>query len=175
MPKAQRVYGNGTPEVYVLPVPIAFQTAPTSSQTNYEIGQVVYTPPNTPTAFYIYAGGGNWVEFTSSSTGVFPGALTASNGNITATNGNLVLGTAGNKLSIATGANASTGTTAAMIAGVVTVASTAVTTSSIILYSRDTSGGTAGQVAISAQSAGSFTLTSSSNTETSTFNYLIIN
>ena len=67
MPKAQRVYGNGTPEVYVLPVPIAFQTAPTSSQTNYEIGQVVYTPPHTPTAFYLYAGGGNWVQFANSS------------------------------------------------------------------------------------------------------------
>jgi hypothetical protein len=102
--------------------------------------------------------------------------LTATLGAITATNGNLVLGTAGNKLSIATGANASVGTTAAMTGspGTVTVTSTAVTTSSVILFARDTVGGTAGQVSISAQSAGSFTLLSTGN-ETSTFNYLIIN
>jgi hypothetical protein len=42
------------------------------------------------------------------------------------------------------------------------------------LFSRKTTGGTPGQVSITAQSAGSFTLTSTGN-ETSTFNYLIIN
>lgn len=102
--------------------------------------------------------------------------LTATSGAITATNGNLVLGTAGNKLSITTGSNASLGTTAAMSGtpGAVTVSTTACTTSSIILFSRATTGGTPGQVSITAQSAGSFTLTSTGN-ETSTFNYLIIN
>jgi|GEM_PF-3073136 len=116
------------------------------------------------------------------STVVAPGSvtatttLTATSGNITATNGNLSLGTAGNKLLIATGANASVGTTAVMSGspGAVTTTSTAVTTSSIILYSRDTTGGTAGQVSITAQTTGSFTLTSTA-AETSTFNYLIIN
>lgn len=102
--------------------------------------------------------------------------LTATSGAITATNGNLVLGTAGNKLSITTGSNASLGTTSAMSGtpGAVTVSTTACTTSSIILFSRATTGGTPGQVSITAQSAGSFTLTSTGN-ETSTFNYLIIN
>lgn len=102
--------------------------------------------------------------------------ITSTAGNITATNGNLVLSTPGNKIDIATGADASTGTTASMTGtpGTVTVTSTAVTLLSIILFSRATTGGTPGQVSISAQSAGSFTLLSTGN-ETSTFNYLIIN
>lgn len=70
---------------------------------------------------------------------------------------------------------ASSGVTAAMVAGAVTTSNAAVTASSIINYSRKTVGGTVGQVSITAQSAGSFTLTSSSATETSTFNYQIIN
>lgn len=102
--------------------------------------------------------------------------ITATLGAITATNGNLVLGTAGNKLSIATGANASVGVTAAMSGtpGAISVSTTACTTNSIILFSRATTGGTPGNVSITAQSNGSFTLTSTGN-ETSTFNYLIIN
>ena len=102
--------------------------------------------------------------------------LTATSGAITATNGNLVLGTAGNKLSIATGSNASVGVTCDISGspGAVSVSSTAVTTSSIILYSRATTGGTPGQVSITSQTTGAFTLTSTGN-ETSTFNYLIIN
>lgn len=104
--------------------------------------------------------------------------LTATSGAITATNGNLVLSAAGNKLLIhaTTAASDSVGTTGAMSGtpGAVSVSTTACTTSSIILFSRATTGGTPGQVSITAQSAGSFTLTSTSN-ETSTFNYLIIN
>ena len=102
--------------------------------------------------------------------------ITATLGAITATNGNLVLGTAGNKLSITTGSNASLGVTGNMSGtpGSITVNSTAVTASSIILFSRAATGGTPGNVSISAQSSGSFTLLSTGN-ETSTFNYLIIN
>ena len=40
-----------------------FLNPPTSNQTNYEIGQLVFTPPTAPTAFYLYGGGGNWIEF----------------------------------------------------------------------------------------------------------------
>lgn len=103
-------------------------------------------------------------------------SLTATLGNITATNGNLVLGTAGNKLSITTGSNASTGVSGAMTGtpGVIAVATTACTASSVIVFSRATTGGTPGQVSITAQSTSGFTLTSTAN-ETSTFNYLIIN
>lgn len=67
--------------------------------------------------------------------------VTATLGAITATNGNLVLGTAGNKLSIATGANASVGT-ATLTGGTVTVNTTAVTASSVIQLTRQSIGAT---------------------------------
>ena len=67
MSKMFQVYGLGQALIPVLPPPLPFQNAPTSNQTNYEIGQVVFTPPTAPTAFYMYAGGGNWVEFASGS------------------------------------------------------------------------------------------------------------
>lgn len=103
-------------------------------------------------------------------------SLTATLGAITATNGNLVLGTAGNKLSIATGANASIGTSAAMTAGTVTINTTAVTASSKILLSVATPGGTQGVLSVGMIVAGtSFVINSSSNTDTSTVNWLIIN
>ena len=103
--------------------------------------------------------------------------LTATLGAITATNGNLVLAGAGNKLVIAAAAPTtdSVGTTAAMVAGEVTITSSAITASSKIIYSRRLLGTTAGNVSITAQAGGSATLTSSAGTETSTFDYLIIN
>jgi len=240
MSKMFQVYGIGQALIPVLPPPLGFENAPTSFQTQYEIGQIVFTPPLAPTAFYMYAGGGNWIEFatstgdilavngtanqvTSTTSGgvatislpsaiITPGSLTTTStlaagtalssgttvtagtavvattsvtagttitstlGNITATNGNLVLGTAGNKLAIAAGSNASVGVSGVMSGspGAVIVATTACTASSVILFSRATTGGTPGQVSITAQSTSGFTLTSTGN-ETSTFNYLIIN
>lgn len=111
-----------------------------------------------------------------------PGSITATTtvtatlGAITATNGNLVLGTAGNKIVIATGSNASVGTSGAMSGtpGAVTVATTASSATAKIFYSRATTGGTPGQVSITAQDGTGFTLTSTGN-ETSTFNWWIIN
>jgi hypothetical protein len=104
--------------------------------------------------------------------------LTATLGDITATNGNLVLSTAGNKLSIATGADASVGTSAAMVAGTVTVNTTAVTASSLIFLTVNTPGGTQGTLSAPTASivAGtSFVINSSSNTDTSTVNWWIVN
>lgn len=75
---------------------------------------------------------------------------------------------------ISLGSNTSSGTSSAMTAGVVTVATTASSSTAVILYSRKTAGGTVGNVSITAQSGTGFTLTSSSNTETSTFNWFII-
>lgn len=69
------------------------------------------------------------------------GTLTATLGNITATNGNLVLGTAGNKLEIPTGADASVGT-CTLVAGTCTVSTTAVTANSIIILTRESIGAT---------------------------------
>jgi hypothetical protein len=223
-----QVYGIGQALIPVLPPPIPFETAPTSNQTNYEIGQLVFTPPTNPTAFYLYGGGGNWVQFASNSGDIVaingtanqvavstsagtatvslpsaitaPGSLattttlaagtsmsagtsiaagtsiTATLGNITATNGNLVMGTAGNKIIVPTGSNASAGTSAAMSGspGAVTVATTACSSTAKVFYSRATTGGTPGQVSITAQDGTGFTLTSTGN-ETSTFNWWIIN
>lgn len=103
--------------------------------------------------------------------------ITATLGNITATNGNLVLGTAGNKLVIPAAAPStdSVGTTDAMVGGAVTITSSAITAQSKIIYSRRTLGTAMGNVSITAQAGGSATLTSDEGTETSTFDYLIIN
>ena len=228
MARMFQVYGIGQALIPVLPPPIPFETAPTSNQTNYEIGQLVFTPPTNPTAFYLYGGGGNWVQFASNSGDIVaingtanqvavstsagtatvslpsaitaPGSLattttlaagtsmsagtsiaagtsiTATLGNITATNGNLVMGTAGNKIIVPTGSNASAGTSAAMSGspGAVTVATTACSSTAKVFYSRATTGGTPGQVSITAQDGTGFTLTSTGN-ETSTFNWWIIN
>lgn len=62
-----QVYGIGQALIPVLPPPLPFQNPPTVTQTNYEIGQMVFTPPNSPTAFYLYGGAGNWVEFATNS------------------------------------------------------------------------------------------------------------
>jgi hypothetical protein len=67
------------------------------------------------------------------------------------------------------------GTTAAMVAGAVTITNAAIIAGSEIIYSRATTGGTVGHVSITAQTTGSATLTSASATETSTFTYIIVN
>jgi len=92
-------------------------------------------------------GAASTLTWTIPATFIAPGSiaatstLTATLGAITATNGNLVLATAGNKIQIATGANASVGT-ATLANGTVTVNTTAVTASSIILLTRQTVGTT---------------------------------
>jgi len=107
------------------------------------------------------------------------GNTTISAGNLNVANGNLALQTVGNKLQIATaanGVNASAGTSAAMVGGIVTIATTAVTSSSIILVSHDAPGGTLGTLYVSSITAGtSFVVTSTNVADTSTVNFLIIN
>ena len=73
------------------------------------------------------------------------------------------------------GLAAFSGTSAAMTGtpGEVAVANALVKSTSTIVYSRATTGGTPGHVSITAQTDGSFTLTSTGN-ETSTFNYVIL-
>jgi hypothetical protein len=104
--------------------------------------------------------------------------ITSTTGPITATNGNLVLGTAGNKLVIASGANASVGTATLGAGGTVIVATTTVTASSIIYISVNTPGGTQGIISAPTASiiAGtSFVINSSEAADTSTVNWMIIN
>jgi hypothetical protein len=118
---------------------------------------------------------GSAVTLSLPSTITTPGSLTTTT-SLATTNGNLSLGTAGNKVVIATGSNASVGTSGAMSGtpGSVTVATTACSATAKIFYCRATTGGTPGQVSITAQDGTGFTLTSTGN-ETSTFNWWIIN
>lgn len=102
--------------------------------------------------------------------------LTATSGAITATNGNLVLGTAGNKLSITTGSNASIGQSVNMIGGTTTVSTTAVTANSLIFLTNGAPGGTIGTLSVGTITAGtSFVINSSSSSDTSKVNWWIVN
>jgi hypothetical protein len=96
-------------------------------------------------------------------------------GGLTQINGNLQLGTAGNKLLIATGSNASAGT-GTLSGGTVTISTTAVTASSLIFLT-DTSGGTnLGTLSVGTITAGtSFVVNSSNALDSSTFNWHLIN
>jgi len=90
-------------------------------------------------------------------------------------NGNLNLTTAGNKIKITTGSNASAGT-ATLVAGTIVVSTTAVTASSIILLTAQDTGVSTGNLRVSAKSAAtSFTILSTSLTDTCTVGWLIIN
>ncbi len=104
-----------------------------------------------------------------------PGQIIAAFGNISTVNGNLVLGGTANKIVIAPATNSSLNTTAAMSGspGSVVVSTTAATASSKIIFCRATAGGTLGNISISSQGSGTFTLLSDQN-ETSTFNYLVL-
>lgn len=93
-----------------------------------------------------------------------------------AINGNISLTTAGNKLKIATGSNASIGVSAAMTAGTITISTTAVTTNSRIFLTHATLGGTQGILSVGTITDGtSFVINSSSATDTGTVNWIIIN
>jgi hypothetical protein len=89
--------------------------------------------------------------------------------------GNVSLTTAGNKLLIATGTNATAGT-ATLVSGTVTVATSAVTANSIILITVQESGVITGVTRVSARTTGtSFVITSSVLTDTASVGWLIIN
>jgi type II secretory pathway pseudopilin PulG len=64
---------------------------------------------------------------------------------------------------------------ATLVAGTVTVSNPYVYPTSTIIVSRKTSGGTLGYISITSQGTGTFTVGSSSATDTSVINYLIIN
>lgn len=93
-------------------------------------------------------------------------------GNVTAA-GNIIASAAGKGLQVKEGSNARMGTLT-LVAGTVTVANTSVTANTRIFLSKITNGGTAGELTITRSAGVSFTVTSSSNTETSTFDYLLV-
>jgi len=87
--------------------------------------------------------------------------------------GNIDANVAGSGLRVAEGSNAKQGT-AVLVAGTVTVSNTSVTANSRILLTSNADGGTPGFVRVSAKTAGtSFVITSSSGTDTSTIAYEI--
>lgn len=102
------------------------------------------------------------------------GNITATLGDITATNGNIIMGTAGKGLRIKTGANARMGTSAAMVAGVIAVANTSVTANTVVFLSPATTGGAQGALSVVLNAGVGFTINSSSATDTSTVNWLLI-
>lgn len=88
--------------------------------------------------------------------------------------GNVVISTAGKGLKVKEGTNARMGT-AVLVAGTVTVSTTAVTATSRIFLTNQVLGGTAGFLRVSARTAGtSFTITSSSGTDTSTVAWMMV-
>jgi hypothetical protein len=95
-------------------------------------------------------------------------------GNVSITNGSLTLAAAGNELKVKEGSNAALGV-ATLVAGTVTVSNTLVTASSRIFLTSQADGGTPGWVRVSGRTAAtSFTITSSSGTDTSTVAWHII-
>jgi hypothetical protein len=94
---------------------------------------------------------------------------------ILTTDNDLAVHTAGKGLRVAEGSNAKMGVTAALTAGTIVVSTTAVTASSRIFLTAQTTGGTPGALRVSARTAGtSFTITSTSGTDTSTVAWLIM-
>jgi len=121
--------------------------------------------------------------------GAGAGALTLASTTFTSGNvlaGTLTLGTAdetkmaslkiGSKINVETTGAAATAGTSTLVGGTVTVNTTAVTANSIILLSHQTNAGAPGFVSVTARVVGtSFTITSSSGTDTSTIGWLILN
>lgn len=88
--------------------------------------------------------------------------------------GNINAITAGKGLTVKAGTNARIGTTA-LTAGSAVVANTSVTAKTVVLLTSQVDGGTPGWLRCSARTAGtSFTITSSSNTDTSTVGWLLV-
>jgi hypothetical protein len=80
--------------------------------------------------------------------------------------------TVGKGLRVAEGSNAKQGV-ATLVAGSVVVGNTSVTANSRIFLSRSTSGGTLGHLSYTISAGTSFTITSSSGSDTSVINYQI--
>jgi hypothetical protein len=114
--------------------------------------------------------GDNYALWVKSGTSAF-------GGNVNISNGSLSLQTAGNKINITTGSNASIGT-ATLSAGTVTVNTTAVTANSIIFVCYNTRGTQTGRLdapSASIVAGTSFVITSNNGSDDSTVNWWVIN
>lgn len=117
------------------------------------------------------AGGG---DFKVTKNNIGTALFTVENDGDTIVNaGNFSVNTAGKSVRIKEGSNACMGQ-AVLVAGTVTVSTTAVTANSRIHLTRAVTGGTVGHLRINSISAGTnFVITSSSGTETSTINWIM--
>jgi hypothetical protein len=70
MSRIYNAYGVGQALIPVFPAPLPFENPPTTNNDNFDIGQLVYTPPLGPTSFYIYAGAGVWDQLTIAGVGI---------------------------------------------------------------------------------------------------------
>lgn len=107
-----------------------------------------------------------------------PASTPSFTNNATFTSGDILLATAGKSLQVKTGSNACSGATA-LVGGTATISTTCTPatlgTNGIILITSQVDGGTPGSLRVSAYVAStSFTITSSSGTDTSTIGWLII-
>lgn len=95
-------------------------------------------------------------------------------GDVNVSTGNILISTLGKGLQIKTGVNSKLGT-AVLVAGTVTVANTSVTANSRIFLTSQTDGGVVGFLRITAKTAAtSFVITSSSALDTSTVAWMIV-
>ena len=87
--------------------------------------------------------------------------------------GDLVLSTAGKGIQVKEGSNARMGNST-LVGGAVTVSNTSVTANTRIFLSRATTGGTTGDLSYTKSAATSFTINSSSGTDTSTVDWFLV-
>ncbi len=118
--------------------------------------------------------GGEIIFKTAATTSLTEHFRIKNNGECVVTAGNLEIATAGNGLQIKGGSNCKVGT-ATLVAGTATVSNTTVTANSRIFVTSNTDGGTPGWLRVSAKvNSTSFTITSSSATDTSTVAWMIV-
>ncbi len=118
--------------------------------------------------------GGNIIFRTALTTSITEHFRVGNDGHSTVTAGDLKIATAGNGLQVKGGANCKINT-AVLVAGTVTVANTAVTANSRIFLTSQVDGGTPGFLRITAKTAGtSFVITSSNAADTSTVAWMIV-
>jgi hypothetical protein len=132
------------------------------------------TNPTNPIVFFPNGAAGSqgiftWGTLSSNRTYTFPD----NSGIIQIDTNDLLASVVGKGLKIKEGVNGRMGT-ATLVAGTVTVNNTSVTATTRIFISRSTTGGTVGTLSTTQIASTSFTINSSSATDTSTVNWLLI-
>lgn len=152
-------------------------TVPEASSGNHPfIGSAIFIPPSITIGAATVTDAAT-VRITGPTTATVSGtnsALLINSGNLRMDNGSISLNTAGNKLNIATGSNASVGLSAAMTAGSITISTTAVTSSSNIMLTPVGTG--SGSISLGTVIAGtSFVINSSDGADVRQVQWWVIN